>query len=311
MTDEMTDEMTDDESAEETVGEVEQGIHAAGVSASSFQIQRAALLTNLGTRASRRCTATVIGPSHVLMSARCRPLVGERILFYTSTLANESSDRFIAAVRYPPGVNPANNDYHDSSNIYANLAIVQLETPVPSTSIAATLAWRYPGGGDPGTKVGAGQHQTPSTASMLRQIGDTTYSGSDNGGNFWTSGQQTNTGDDGGPFYDGSRVLGVFDTYIWEWVYRDQYTSVPESLNWILANNGFAWSHLRYTFWRISSGTILEQFAVESESVCQYACQNSSSCGGYSYRRNDPYCRLYAPGFGVAESSSDNMGRKF
>ena len=306
----MTDDMDTDELDDEAIGEAEQGIHSAGVLASSFQWQRAAILTNLGTRATRRCTATVIGPSHVLMSARCNPQVGETMLFYASTVASETSDREISSVRYPPGVNPATGDYHDTNNKYANLAIVQLETPVPSTSIAATLAWRYPGGGAEGIKVGAGQHQTSSTASTLRQIGDTTYSGSGSDGHFWTSGQQTNTWDDGGPFYNDSRVLGVFDTYIWEWVYRDQYTSVPESLNWILANSGFTWNHLRFTFWRVSAGTILEQFAVESENQCQYACEKTSSCGGYSYRRNDPYCRLYAPGFSVAESSYDNFGRK-
>lgn len=308
----MTDEMTaDDEAFDETLDETEQSIHSGGVLASSFQWSRAAILTNLGTRATRRCTATVIGPSHVLMSARCNPQVGETMLFYTSTLANETSDREIIDVDFPPGVNPATGDYHDSDNKYANLAVVRLETAVPSTSIAATLAWRYPGAGDEGTKVGAGQHQTSSTASTLRQIGDTTYSGSDSGGHFWTSGQQTNTWDDGGPFYDGSRVLGVFDTYIWEWVYRDQYSSVPASLNWILTKNGFAWNHLRYTFWRISAGTIVDQFYVESEGVCQYACEKTSSCGGYSFRRNTPhYCRLYAPGFSVTESSFDNFGRK-
>ncbi|HEY5937144.1 MAG TPA: PAN domain-containing protein [Kofleriaceae bacterium] len=310
MTDDMADDELDDDFGDESVAETEQEIHSGGMLASTFQIQRAAILTTFGTRATRRCTATVIGPSHVLMSARCNPQIGETILFYTSTLANEASDREIIDVDYPPGVNPASGDYHDSNNIYANLAIVRLEAPAPTTSLAATLSWRYPGNNSTGTKVGAGEHQPVVTATTLRQVNDTTESASDNNGNFWTHNQHTNTGDGGGPFYSGSRVLGVFDTYVWEWVYRDQYTSVPESLNWILSQIGFTWNHLRYTFWRISAGTILEQFTVESENQCQYACEKTSSCGGYSYRRNDPYCRLYAPGFSVAESSYDNFGRK-
>ena len=245
------------------------------------------------------------------MSARCKPLVGERILFYTSTLANETTARFISAVRHPPGVNPATGDYHDTDNKYANLAIAVLDANVPPTSVPATLAWSYPGAGIAGTKVGAGQHQTPAAVSTLRQIGDTTYSGSDNGGNFWSSGQQTNTFDDGGPFYHGSRVLGVFDTYIWEWVYRDQYSSVPESLSWIVENNGFTWGGRRVPFERITAGTPLESFHVESETACQYACEKLGACKGYSFDRLSPsFCRLFSTVTGTGESSFDHRGWK-
>ena len=308
-TDDETGEAADD--GDETVSETEQSIHAGGVAASTFQFQRAALLTNLGTRATRRCTATVIGPSHVLTTARCNPQVGERILFYTSAQVNESSDRFIDSVRYPPGVSPTSGDFFDTDNKYANLAIVHLSSPVPSTSRQATLAWTYNGANRQGTKVGAGDHQTPSTKGMLRQIADVTYSSSDSGGNFWTAGQQTNTADEGGPFYYGSRVLGVLDGYIWEWVYRDQYSSVPESLGWIVQNMGFSWGRFVHTFREVGSGTIYQQLYVENQTTCQYACQNTSVCAGYSYDRLTKYCKIYSQIDSVVDSGFGDMSYKY
>jgi hypothetical protein len=306
----MTDEMTAEDEAAEIVDETEQGIHSGGVTASTFQIQRAAILTNLGTRATRRCTATVIGPSHILMAARCKPLVEERILFYSSSVANEASDRTIIAVNYPPGVNPNNGDITDSDDKFADLAIVRVSTPIPSYSVPATLAWHYPlDGNDEGVKVGAGQHQLSSTPSLLRQVGDVTYSGNDDGGSFLTAGQHTNAWDEGGPFYFQNRVVGVLHGGVWEWGNKDAYSSVPESLDWILDHNSYAWGGIRYMWTRISSGTMLDSFPAESEKVCQYACEKHSSCVGYSYTTNQPYCRTYSLVTATEDSTYHRMGR--
>jgi hypothetical protein len=303
----MTDEMT---AADEAVDETEQSIHSAGVSASTFQIQRAAVLTNLGTRETARCTATLIGPRHVLTAARCKPLVNERILFYTSSVASEGSARVIAAVSYPPGVNPNTNDFTDTNGKFADMAIVRLTANAPSTSIAATLAWKYPGGGDDtGIKVGAGDHQTPSSDTMLRQISDLTYSDHGNDGHFLTEGQQTNTGDEGGPFYYQNRVLGVLHGSVWEWANRDKYASTAIRLSWMLQNSGYAWSGWVRNSERIWGGTIIDHFH-SSSAVCQYACDKTGSCIAYTH--GEGYCRMYS---NVTETLDEffgyQTGRKF
>jgi hypothetical protein len=271
-------------------------LESGSTAALDWQRRSGALLTVNGTKATRRCTGTIIGPRHVLTAASCEPLVGEVVLFYTSSSqVDESSDRVIDSVVFPAGVDPRDDDYTESSNNeFADLAIVHLSAALPAGTAIAPAAWIYPlGGDDAGFKVGAGEHDVNPTSAQLLTRSDFTYSDNDNDGHFLTENQQTDNEDKGGPFYFDRQVLGVLNGSAWEWANRDKYASVPERISFVVANNGFVWnggptmSHTRMT------GTVSEMFTTSSFTVCRYACANTPGCSGVSLSDTNT-CRLFS-----------------
>ena len=162
------------------------------------------------------CTATIIGPRHLLTAAHCTPSAGETAVFYTSTsLGYVPVDfdvrRTIESVSYPPGVLPTIKDYTDNNGKFADLAVLRLSSNIPSTSAVATMAWIYPSGGDDwGTKVGAGNHDGGTNDDLdLRSTPDQTYSDNDDDGHFLTENAQVDGGDSGGAFFYSNRLLGA------------------------------------------------------------------------------------------------------
>ncbi|WP_437726987.1 trypsin-like serine protease [Sorangium sp. So ce861] len=244
------------------------------------------------------CTATIIGPRYLLTAAHCTPKQGNRAYFYTSidpdyAAVNLSTGRTIEAVSYRPGVDAPDGDFTDVNGKFADIAVVRLSSNIPSTSAVATMAWSYPSGGDDwGLKVGAGLHDgIVDDDAELRSVSDQTYSDDDGGGHFLTENEQADAGDSGGPFFYANRVLGALFGKVFEWEYRNKYTSVPLHLDWILTAMG-------YTF----PGTITSGVSVvgalssihgaSSSKECSYICDKTSSCVAFTYMPSTSLCEL-------------------
>ncbi len=267
-------------------------------SASLPQRQRAALVSGGG----RRCTATIIGPRHVLTAASCRFEPNALVRFYTNTSAefDLSIEGRVEAVLLPSGVNPGATppDVTDSSGNFADYAVLRLRQDIPTTSRVAVMEWLYPGDDARGVRVGAGNHYGEfNPAGELRTNNDETASNGDNSGSFLTKAAETDVRDEGGPFYlsAGSRVLGVFSR-VFEYqiprvtsggvtsqtVRQDQYTSVPRHLASILSRIDY-----RGPFTVTTTGGVpvsfFESFPHSSAVVCRYACEHTSLCRAYSW----------------------------
>ena len=257
--------------------------------AAEWQRRRAAKISG--------CTATIIGPRHLLTASHCRPSVGDTVRFYTATSTETDStlSRTVDQVRLPSGVNPTSNpdpawaDYTDTSNDFADIAVVRLSAAVPSTAVVATMAWLYPGANYNGLKVGAGRHNDAANPSAsLLTIDDVTRTASDNEGFFHTEREQVDPGDSGGPFYrnnSGStnrHVLGVLYGTWFDWGFRNRYTSVAQHLDFILDAMGYTGP---FTV-SMSGGkptSPMASFATNSEKVCRYACENTTNCRAFSW----------------------------
>jgi hypothetical protein len=251
-----------------------------------------------------KCTATIIGPRHLLTAARCAPEKGGHAIFYTSNnpdyvAADGSTARTIDAVSYPPGVDVLAGDYTDVNGKFADIAVVRLSSNIPATSAVATLAWSYPSGGDDwGLKVGAGRHNGyMNDDADLRGVPDQTYSDNGSGGHFLTENAQNNVGDAGGPFFYSNRVLGALSGTVFEWEYRDKYTSVPLHLDWILKTIGYTFPGTTTSNVSVLGG-LSSIYFTSSSKVCSYICDKTSSCVAFTY----------TPTFGQCELKNSNSG---
>lgn len=252
-----------------------------GTAASLWARARMAALGN--------CTATIIGPRHLLTASHCTPSAGEYAAFYTSTSdsyvpANTSVTRKIESVDYRPGVLPSINDFTDNNGDFADFAVLRLSSNIPSTSAVATMAWIYPSGGDDwGTKVGAGQHDGGTNNDWdLRSTTDQTYSDNDNDGHFLTENEETDGGDSGGAFFFANRLLGVLYGDVFEWEMRNKYSSVPHHLNWILTTMAYTFPGGTQSGVIVNGTTSASPFA-NSSRMCAYICEKTSSCVAFNF----------------------------
>jgi hypothetical protein len=261
---------------------------ATGELTDSSGWRQAAVLTIDGTRGTRYCMGTIVGARHVLTAASCDPRIGDRVLFYAASgELDEASDRTIASIHNPPGVDGRTGDLTESGGDFADMTIVRIGEARPAGTRVAIAAWSYPSGGDDwGDKVGI----DPEAPSRVQVLSDLTYSDHDNDGHFLTENQQTVDHDRGGPFYD---RRGVLHGSVWEWESRDKYASVAERSDFVVGNLGFVWSGGITVHGRRLTGTMIEMFT-GSWQVCQYACQHTSGCVGVSRENFTRTCRLFS-----------------
>lgn len=229
------------------------------------------------------CTATIIGPRHLLTASHCLPAVGGPVRFYRGTIPDATSHS-ISAVSFPPGVNAAAGDYQDSDNEFADIAVVRLDDVIPGTSTPAEISRSYPGANVFGYAVGSGRHDGYDNDDRdLRYHSDTTYSSSAGDGHFLNNNVWTNPGDSGGPFYIGRRLTGVLYGYVFEWQYRNKYTNIPYHRVWVLDAMGYTGPFTTYANSMVTGGALLQTFVAYSQRECAYACEWNDSCRAWSY----------------------------
>jgi Trypsin/PAN domain len=272
--------------------EVDQSINGATSPASQYMLDRAVKIP--------KCTATRISARFAITALHCAPREGNLIHFYTS---GPDRDPFrqarIAKVIPRPGAQTStcrdgNLTCTDSTGLFADVALLRL-SDIEATDdfvagATATLAWKYPGDGVIGKKVGAGGHGGGGNPlGILLQVSDTTDSSDVAGGSFDTTSDGVDPGDSGGPFYVGTHVMGVLHGHVVGDFAR--YTSVSKHLDWILTEMNFTWrgqppqQNTRYT------GSLVEAF-LGTKQMCQYACEKTASCEAYNHHPSLSSCEL-------------------
>jgi len=296
----------------------EQAIDGTLATTQQWMLDRAAA-GPLNGDGSPECTATRIAPNFLLTALHCQMqlFVGKNVTFYsTGPGYNTTMTAKIVNVTNPPGTNWATDYYTDSNGQFADLAVVQLDRNI-KTGAAATMQWAYPGSGSSGFKVGCGglASGVSNTTGRLLAASDTLDSGDDSGGGFHTTHDQVDPGDSGGPFYYKNRILGtLWGTYAGTGggtVAR--YTSVPAHLDWILGSIGYQWSGAPPVAHQAISGNVVENFATNSQRVCQYACEQHSDCVGYNFSTLSlpGICQTFNTFGGVSGSSTITSGLRF
>lgn len=245
------------------------------------------------------CMGTHISALYAITSRACTTHVGDLVTLRTPG-THDAVGRVEEVIGRPGTTASAcwnRETCLDSSNLFGDLALVRISTPVPGVNDVdgmsggiATMAWRYPGENVTGTVVGPTDY---GNGLVILAKTDSLDSPSDTNGWFETVNDYSDPVDRGGGFWVNDRVVGTlwgggYDVADGNW---QHYASVPKFLDWILVTTQYVWRGTPVANNQVFDGSVFEQFTT-SERVCQYACEHSASCEAYNYGVASKNCQL-------------------